>query len=300
MAPFDVTLTRSVIKIETVKSKLVDNVGYIRLSQFAESTDDGLRKALDALKKQGGNKLEGFVLDLRNNPGGLLDQAVAVSGDFLESGEIVSTRSRKTEDTQRFNAHGPDRAGGLPLVVLINDGSASASEIVAGALQDHKRAILMGTRSFGKGSVQTIIPLPNRGASRMTTARYYTPSGRSIQAVGIDPDIKVPPARLELLAQNPAAERSEAQLHGALRNENAPRPAPGAAVITPAAPAPGVPGTAAPAPGAAVPAAPAPAVAAGAPPVRPEFGDPGSDYQLARAIDLMHGLSLYKGKKAVN
>jgi carboxyl-terminal processing protease len=149
------------------------------------------------LKQQAGNKLSGVVLDLRNNPGGLLDQAVAVSDAFLDKGEIVSTRGRRSEDAQRYNARPGDIASGLPVAVLINGGSASASEIVAGALQDHHRAILLGTKSFGKGSVQTIIPLPGHGAMRLTTARYYTPSGRSIQAKGIDPDIVVEAAKIE-------------------------------------------------------------------------------------------------------
>jgi len=149
------------------------------------------------LKQQAGNKLSGVILDLRNNPGGLLDQAVAVSDAFLDKGEIVSTRGRRSEDAQRYNARPGDIASGLPVAVLINGGSASASEIVAGALQDHHRAILLGTKSFGKGSVQTIIPLPGHGAMRLTTARYYTPSGRSIQAKGIDPDIIVEAAKIE-------------------------------------------------------------------------------------------------------
>ncbi|HEY1720804.1 MAG TPA: S41 family peptidase [Magnetospirillaceae bacterium] len=291
-APFDVTLTRAVIKIETVKAKLIDNIGYVRLTQFAENTDSGLRKAIDGFKKDSNGKLEGIVLDLRNNPGGLLDQAVAVAGDFLDKGEIVSTRARRPEDTQRFNAHGPDLTGGLPMAVLINDGSASASEIVAGALQDHRRAILLGTRSFGKGSVQTIIPLQGYGAIRLTTARYYTPSGRSIQAVGIEPDIKVQQGKFEVSSNGPAPLRGEASLRGALRNDTLPEKKSGESGETPAPQS-----NAAPAGG----AAPAPANAA--PPADAEqvqFGDPANDYQLARAIDLLHGLSLYKGQKAAN
>ncbi len=300
-APFDVSLTRAVIKIETVKSKLIDNVGYIRLTQFAENTDSGLRKALDTLKKDSNGKLEGVVLDLRNNPGGLLDQAVAVAGDFLDKGEIVSTRARRPEDTQRFNAHGPDITGGLAMVVLINDGSASASEIVAGALQDHRRAILLGTRSFGKGSVQTIIPLQGYGAIRLTTARYYTPSGRSIQAVGIEPDIKVQQAKLETLANAAPAIRGEASLRGALKNDTLPKeskekdkekePGPQGANSPQGGEQPGA--------TPATPATTAPSQAGEAEgPV--QFGDPANDYQLARAIDLLHGLSLYKGQKAAN
>jgi carboxyl-terminal processing protease len=295
-APFEVTLTRAVIKIQTVKYKLQDNVGYIRVTQFVESTDTNLRKAIDQLKKDAGGNLQGFVLDLRNNPGGLLDQAVAVSGDFLDKGEIVSTRSRHPEDTQRFNAHGKDLTDGLPLVVLINDGSASASEIVAGALQDHRRAILLGTKSFGKGSVQTIMPLKDHGAIRLTTARYYTPSGRSIQAVGIEPDIKVLPSKVEALNQ-PAERfgRSEASLPHALKNDTlAKQPGKPDAGAAPdddkAAPAPSPqPGADNKAPGAAAPSPLAEAM---------KMGDPATDYQLARALDLLRGLSLYKGSAA--
>ena len=192
------SLTREVIHIQVIKSHLEGgDIAYIRLTSFNEQTDSGLRKALTALKQQSGDKLRGIILDLRNNPGGLLDQAVAVSDDFIEQGEIVSTRARHAEDSQRWNAKGGDIAGGLPVVVLINGGSASASEIVAGALQDHQRAIVVGTRSFGKGSVQTVIPLPGNGAMRLTTARYYTPSGRSIQGLGITPDVEVAETREE-------------------------------------------------------------------------------------------------------
>src|SRR5690348_12748040 len=181
--PFDVKLTRATIRIQSVRSHLEgDNIGYVRITSFNEQTDVGLNNAMKNLKQQAGNKLLGVILDLRNNPGGLLDQAVAVSDAFIDKGEIVSTRGRRAEDAQRYNARPGDIATGLPLAVLINGGSASASEIVAGALQDHHRAILLGTKSFGKGSVQTIIPLPGHGAMRLTTARYYTPSGRSIQA----------------------------------------------------------------------------------------------------------------------
>src|SRR5262252_10018905 len=196
--PFDVMLKRAVIKIQSVKSHLEgSDIGYIRITSFNEQTDSGLQNAMKALKNQAGTKLAGIVLDLRNNPGGLLDQAIAVSDDFLEQGEIVSTRGRHAEGGARYNAHPGDITGSLPMVVLINGGSASASEIVAGALQDHHRAVLLGTRSFGKGSVQTIIQLPGHGAMRLTTARYYTPSGRSIQARGIDPDIVVEAAKIE-------------------------------------------------------------------------------------------------------
>jgi carboxyl-terminal processing protease len=196
--PFDVKLTRANIKIQSVRSHLEgSNVAYIRITSFNEQTDVGLNNAIKNLKQQANNKLIGVVLDLRNNPGGLLDQAVAVSDAFLDRGEIVSTRGRRSDDAQRYNARPGDIASGLPVAVLINGGSASASEIVAGALQDHHRAILIGTKSFGKGSVQTIIPLAGHGAMRLTTARYYTPSGRSIQARGIDPDIVVEAAKIE-------------------------------------------------------------------------------------------------------
>src|SRR5256885_7752282 len=195
--PFDVKLTRATIKIQSVRSHLEgDNIGYIRVTTFNEQTDTGLNNAMKNLKQQANNKLIGVILDLRNNPGGLLDQAVAVSDAFLEKGEIVSTRGKRAEEAQRYNARPGDIASGLPVAVLINGGSASASAIVAGALQDHHRAGLIGTKSFGKGSVQTIIPLAGHGAMRLTTARYYTPSGRSIQARGIDPDIVVEAAKI--------------------------------------------------------------------------------------------------------
>ena len=214
--PMELSLTREVIKIQVVKSHLEGgDVAYIRVTSFNEQTDSGLRKAFQTLKAQSGDKLKGIILDLRNNPGGLLDQAVAVSDDFIPAGEIVSTRARHPEDSQRWNAKGDDFAGGLPLVVMINGGSASASEIVAGALQDHRRAILLGTRSFGKGSVQTVIPLPGNGAMRLTTARYYTPSGRSIQGLGITPDVEVAATRTEEPHFGPDR---EAELKGALTN----------------------------------------------------------------------------------
>ena len=189
--PIKVNITRDVIRITSVRSRVEDNVGYIRITQFNEQTYDGLKQAIESLSKEiGKDKLKGYVLDLRNNPGGLLDQAISVSDAFLERGEIVSTRGRNADETQRYNARSGDLTGGAPLIVLMNGGSASASEIVAGALQDHRRATILGTRSFGKGSVQTIIPLGANGAIRLTTARYYTPSGTSIQAKGITPDIE--------------------------------------------------------------------------------------------------------------
>ena len=214
--PFDVSITRAVIKITSVRSKVEEKVGYVRITQFNEQTDIGLKKEMAKLKKEIGADIQGYVLDLRNNPGGLLDQAVAVSNAFLNKGEIVSTRSNKAEDTQRFNARRGDLADNLPIVVLVNGGSASASEIVAGALQDHRRAVILGTKSFGKGSVQTIIPLPGHGAMRLTTARYYTPSGRSIQAKGIDPDILVQQSRIEKV--DAPKGRFESALRNALDN----------------------------------------------------------------------------------
>ena len=190
----DITLTRAVIQIKSVRShKEGDDIGYIRITQFNEQTFEGVRDAMQKFQSEiPADKFKGYILDLRNNPGGLLDQSIAVSNAFLDRGEIVSTRGRNAEETMRYNARPGDISKGKPVVVLINGGSASASEIVAGALQDHKRATILGTRSFGKGSVQTIIPLgQSNGAVRLTTARYYTPSGRSIQAKGIEPDIQV-------------------------------------------------------------------------------------------------------------
>ncbi|WP_407527719.1 S41 family peptidase [Methylobacterium oryzisoli] len=191
--PIEVTLNRDLIRIKPVRSRVEGgDIGYIRLTQFNEQTFDGLKAAIEKLSTDlPGDKLKGYVLDLRNNPGGLLDQAVMVSDAFLDRGEIVSTRGRNPDETQRFSAKSGDLTKGKPVVVLVNGGSASASEIVAGALQDHKRANVMGTRSFGKGSVQSIIPLGGNGALRLTTARYYTPSGRSIQAKGIEPDQEI-------------------------------------------------------------------------------------------------------------
>src|SRR5690349_4759222 len=200
--PFDVKLTRAIIKIRSVRSHLEGkDIGYIRITSFNEQTDVNLNNAMKKLKQDAAKKLAGIVLDLRNNPGGLLDQAVAVSDAFLDRGEIVSTRGRRSDDAQRYNARPGDIASGLPVVVLINGGSASASEIVAGALQDHHRAIIMGTKSFGKGSVQTIMQVTGGGAIRLTTALYFTPSGRSIQKEGIKPDIEVEQAKVETIQQ---------------------------------------------------------------------------------------------------
>lgn len=197
--PFDISLTRDTIKIRSVRAKVFDEIGYLRITTFSEQTSPGLNKEVEKMFTEHGDRLKGFVLDLRNNPGGLLNQAIEVSDAFLDRGEIVSTRGREDQDISRAFAREGDIARGLPIVVLINSGSASASEIVAGALKDHQRAVLMGTRSFGKGSVQSVIPVSGRSAMRLTTARYYTPAGISIQAKGITPDVEVELARIETL-----------------------------------------------------------------------------------------------------
>ena len=216
------TIVRDLIHVQSVRSHVNDgDIGYIRITQFTEQTGEGLKEAMQKLQKEvPADKFKGYILDLRNNPGGLLDQAIEVVNDFIDKGEIVSTRGRTPDETQRFDAKpGEDLSNSKPVVVLINGGSASASEIVAGALQDHKRATLIGTRSFGKGSVQTIMPLGDEGALRLTTARYYTPSGRSIQAKGIEPDIKiledVPPD-----LQGKEDMKGEASLKGHLSNSD--------------------------------------------------------------------------------
>jgi carboxyl-terminal processing protease len=297
--PFDVTLKRAVIEVESVRWELEEgNIGYVRISSFTEKSDSGLKNAITKLKEATKGDLQGLILDLRNNPGGLLDQAISISDDFLDKGEIVSTRGRKSEEAQRWNAETGDLIDGKPLVVLINGGSASASEIVAGALQDQRRSIILGTQSFGKGSVQSIIPIPNHGAIRLTTARYYTPSGRSIQAKGIEPDIAVQQAKVEVL--EPEKGTHEADLRGALANpddekkpaEELPAETQGVEenTTTPEA---------------------TPAPAADAKPAEPEDKEPfvGSeriqiarpsvDYQLSRALDLLRGLSLLQ-KQAAN
>lgn len=272
-SPFEITLTRAVIHIQSVKSEPKGNVAYIRLTTFNEQTQSGLDKALRDLEDKLGAKLEGYILDLRNNPGGLLEQAISVSSTFLDAGkEIVSTRSRHKEENQSFTAKGGDRIRGKPLVVLINGGSASASEIVAGALQDQHRAVLIGTKSFGKGSVQTIIPVTGGGAMRLTTARYYTPSGRSIQALGIEPDIIVQQAKLEKLTQGPGVR--EADLRGALANDTV-------KVVDKLPPDDA---------DDEVPADKAKADKGG------KKEEP-FDYQLARALDLIHGLHVFDEKK---
>lgn len=259
--PFDVTITRAVITIQSVRSRFEGDIGYLRITSFSGQTSGGVERALRKFKDERGDALKGVVLDLRNNPGGLLNQAVEVSDAFLEQGEIVSTRARLESESERHNATTGDLVDGLPVVVLINGGSASASEIVAGALQDQGRAIVLGTQSFGKGSVQTIIPLSKHGAMRLTTARYYTPSGRSIQAKGIEPDIVVEQARIEELEAAPG--RREADLRGALEGEGEASPSEDGGEAETAG-----------------------EDSAGE--------DTPIDYQLSRALDLIRGIALYK------
>ncbi|HVJ53960.1 MAG TPA: S41 family peptidase [Aliidongia sp.] len=289
-APFDLTLTRAIVHVPAVRGKLErDTIAYIRIPTFLpEHLGQELENKYKELKGQAGGKLQGLVLDLRSDPGGLLDQAVAVSDEFLERGEIVSVRGRRPDDVQRYNAHPGDITSGLPIVVLIDGGTASASEIVAGALQDHHRAVIMGTRSFGKGSVQTIIPLRDAGAMRLTTARYFTPSGRSIQAKGIDPDIVVEPAKIEKIALGERVH--EADLKGALKNPD--QATPDGGKLKPTDTKPGDPVT--PPAGEAVPAG------ATATPVAAAPADPNAlsaeDYQLNRALDLLKGMALFANK----
>ena len=211
----EIEIVRAIIELKSVKSRLEDDIGYIRVSSFNQKVDAEIKKAIKNFQKKN-DKLQGYVLDLRNNPGGLLDQAISVTDIFLEKGEIVSTRGRNRDDTNRYNAVKSDLINGSPLVVLINQGSASASEIVAGALQDHKRAIIMGTKSFGKGSVQTILPSGENVAIKLTTARYYTPSGKSIQQTGIDPDVLVEQSILKPIETN---SRQESDLKNSIKNE---------------------------------------------------------------------------------
>ena len=252
--PFEVSLIRDEIKIRSVRHRLYENIGYIRITTFSEQTSPGLLKSLEELQAEAETPLQGLILDLRNNPGGLLSEAIKVSDAFLERGEIVSTRGRGETDIQHAYARPGDISDGLPIVVLINSGSASASEIVAGALKDHSRAILMGTRSFGKGSVQTIQPMPGHGAIRLTTARYFTPSGISIQAKGIEPDIEVALARIEKLEGGPLREEN---LRGALDSSDEQADAENAEDSE-------------------------------------EVTDPAEiDYQLARALDLLKGLTVF-------
>lgn len=282
-APFEVKLTRAVIHIRTVRSATHGTIGYLRITQFSATTTSDLNKHLDQLKAQLGAGMTGLVLDLRNNPGGLLTEAVSVSDAFLERGEIVSTRGRKADKIERYSARPGDVVNGLPMVVLINDGSASASEIVAGALQDHKRAVVLGTKSFGKGSVQTVMNLPGgHGSLRLTTAKYFTPSGRSIQAVGIEPDMVVQPSKVEPIGAKPRPVRSEASLPHALANPNQAKDG-------------AKPGTPAPASAPDDSKLPAPGEFDVEPTAQPiKMGDPATDYQLARALDLLRGHTLFK------
>ncbi len=259
----EISITRAVIKVQSVRSRLEGGAVYVRITSFSEQTEIGLNKAMKKHKEELGDRYIGVILDLRNNPGGLLDQAVAVSDAFLNHGEIVSTRGRHADDVQRFPSRDGDISDGKPIIVLINGGSASASEIVAGALQDHRRAIVLGTKSFGKGSVQTIIPLSGRGAMRLTTSRYYTPSGRSIQGTGIEPDINVPQAKLEVLESR--KRRTEASLRNALKNDNGEN---------------GVEDKKKPKKNGTT------------------ENDTPQDYQLSRALDLLRGLSLFAGDTA--
>ncbi|WP_296231439.1 S41 family peptidase [uncultured Pseudomonas sp.] len=258
--PFDLTLTRAVIKVRSVKSQMLeDGYGYLRISQFQVNTGEEVGKALTKLRQENGNKkLRGLVMDLRNNPGGVLQAAVEVADHFLKSGLIVYTEGRLANSELRFNADPADASEGVPLVVLINGGSASASEIVAGALQDHKRAVLMGTDSFGKGSVQTVLPLNNDRALKLTTALYFTPNGRSIQAQGIIPDIEV--ARAKLTREQDSEGIKEADLQGHLGNGNGGADRPSKA-------------------------------AQGARAERPQD----DDYQLSQALNLLKGLSVTRG-----
>ena len=262
--PFDLTITRDAIKMRSTRYQRYGRIGYIRITTFSEQTTPGLEKAVEALRSDG-KPLGGIVLDLRNNPGGLLNQAISVADAFLEQGEIVSTRGRTAEESTRRYARAGDITNGLPVVVLINSGSASASEIVAGALKDHGRALIMGTRSFGKGSVQSVIPMPGHGAIRLTTSRYYTPSGVSIQATGIEPDITVELAVVEKLD---GGNLREEDLRGALDTNSSEEAADNSTTAT---------GNA------------EPDEQADQPAIR--------DYQLARAIDLLEGLAVFSSLK---
>lgn len=268
--PFDVTIVRDVIRIRSVRARAEDDIAYIRITSFNEQTYAGLVDSLEDLRTEIGEDLKGVVVDLRNNPGGLLDQAVQVSDAFLNEGEIVSTRGRREENVQLFNARPGDIAEGLPVAILINGGSASASEIVAGALKDHNRAVIVGTQSFGKGSVQTIVPLPGNGAMRLTTARYYTPNGESIQAKGIEPDVIVEQATIQV--QNGAGRREQD-----LRNhlEDGETEAEESGTIDP------IPEIIEGDPAEEAAAAPEPGV---------------QDYQLQRALDLIRGKALFDQK----
>ena len=258
--PFNVTLTRAVVQVKSVRSRMLDDgVGYVRLSQFQSRTGEDTVKAVEALKKTAGGELSGLVLDLRNNPGGVLTSAVKVVDAFVNDGKIVYTDGRGNRGNQTWNAQDGDILNGAPIVVLVNGGSASASEIVAGALQDHKRAVVMGSQTFGKGSVQTILPLREGGAVKMTTSRYYTPSGRSIQAQGIAPDVTLQPVKLAKLEEGKVERLREADLRGHLDNPKDAK------------------------------AAPAKATTASA--------DLGEDYELIQAVNLLRGMNILAARK---
>lgn len=266
--PIDMNIVRDVIKIRSVRSESEGDVAYIRITSFSEKTAGNLKKEFLKQKQATGKDLKGLVLDLRNNPGGLLDQAIEVSDAFLDKGEIVSTRGRDPKNGKRFNARKGDITDGLPIVVLINGGSASASEIVSGALQDHGRAVIMGTKSFGKGSVQTVIPLPGDRAIRLTTSRYYTPSGRSIQAKGIDPDIVVENAKIETV-KSPNLNYSEASLPGHLSGDREQKPTTLETLKSKVQQKDGK---------------------------KEEKSLSEQDYQLARAVDLLHGIYVFNNR----
>jgi carboxyl-terminal processing protease len=308
--PFQLTLTRADIKVDPVKYALQGkDIGYIRITNFSERTSSNVEAAYKDMQSKANNKLIGVVLDLRNNPGGLLDEAVSVSNDFLDKGDIVSIKGRQNRDNRRFEAQpNHDITHGLPMVVLINGGSASASEIVSGALQDDHRAVVLGTQSFGKGSVQTVLPVKESGgAMRLTTALYYTPSGRSIQGTGITPDVVVEPARIEDVTLPQI--QHEADLRGALKNtgpEGGTPPSSTPAAKPPAGSSAAPPtSNAAPAATSSTSAAKTAGMPAGATPLpKPSdvldannFGTD-KDYQLVRAIDLLRGVTLFKSMAA--
>ncbi len=273
--PLKVKLVRDIIQIQSVKYRVEDdNIGYIRITTFNAQTEPGLKKAFAEIQKQAGNKLAGYVLDLRNNPGGLLDMAIYVSDAFLEKGDIVSTRGRNAEDQRIDRATSGDMARGLPIVTLINGGSASASEIVAGALQDNKRAITMGTQSFGKGSVQTLFDAPGGGSIKLTTARYFTPSGKSIQAKGITPDIIVERAKI-VTEKDSFNEIHEVDLKGALQNPDTPAAEEKAVTVT-------------------ISSQDKDAKDAKDGKKADPKAEDKNDYQLRRAIDLLHGITIYR------
>jgi carboxyl-terminal processing protease len=260
--PLTFTLKRAVIKVQSVKHRMLeDGFGYVRVTQFQANTGDGLKDALTKLKLQNKNNLRGLVLDLRNNPGGVLNSAVAVSDAFLSSGLIVYTEGRVADAELKFSATPADLINGAPMVVLVNGGSASASEIVAGALQDHKRAVIMGTKTFGKGSVQTILPMSGGSALKITTARYYTPSGRSIQATGILPDVVTEEAKITKREKGVEDALTEADLPGHIEGKNKDKDKPGVKKDIP---------------------------------TTVKFDSPGEDYQLQEALNLLKGISIFK------